>query len=103
MTKYEIPLTNTPQTFQVQIGQQTYRLTLNWNKFAPAWMLDIADKNGNLILGSVPLVTGVDLLAQYAYLGFGGELWVQTDGDANAIPTFDNLGSQSHLYFITKE
>jgi hypothetical protein len=38
-------------------------------------------------------------LQQYQYLGFGVALLVATDGDLDAVPTYDNLGQQSHLYF----
>ena len=48
-----------------------------------------------------PLVPGVDLLAQYRYLGFTGSLVVQTDNDPNADPTYDSLGQTSQLYFVT--
>lgn len=75
-------------------------MTLRWNGFSPAWMLDIADASGNLLVGSVPLVTGRNLLEQYAYVGFTGQLVVQTDHDTNAVPTFSNLGTTGHLYFI---
>jgi hypothetical protein len=46
-------------------------------------------------------VPGIDLLEQFGYLNFGGELRVETDFDKNAPPTSANLGSQSHLYFVT--
>jgi hypothetical protein len=101
MTSYEIPLSPKPQAFSIALGGITYKMTLRWNVPASAWMLDIADATGDLMVGSIPLVTGVDLLAQYAYLGFTGKLVVQTDNDSNAVPTFDNLGTTSHLYFIT--
>jgi hypothetical protein len=101
MTAYEIPLSAKPQAFSIALGGVTYKMTLRWNVPAAAWMLDIADATGNLMVGSIPLVTGVDLLGQYAYLGFTGQLVVQTDNDPDAVPTFDNLGSTGHLYFIT--
>ncbi|MBV8159141.1 MAG: hypothetical protein JO278_15885 [Dyella sp.] len=63
------------------------------------WFLDIADAAGNALVSGIPLVTGVDLLAQYSYLAFGFELWVQTDA-ADAPPTFTNLGTDSHLYCV---
>ncbi len=65
------------------------------------WVLDIADVDGNPIAFGLPLVTGHDLLGQYAYLGIAGELVVQSDADIYAPPTFDNLGTESHLYFVT--
>jgi hypothetical protein len=101
MTAYEIPLSAKPQTFSIALGGVTYKMTLRWNVPAAAWMLDIADATGNPMVGSIPLVTGVDLLGQYAHLGFIGQLVVQTDHDPDAVPTFDNLGTTGHLYFVT--
>jgi len=99
-TPYEIPLTAEPQTFQIALAGTTYTLTLVWNQFASNWILDIADNNSVPIVQGIPLVTGTDLLAQYGHLNFGGQLIVQTDHDLNATPTLDNLGSNSHLYFV---
>lgn len=101
MTAYEIPLSAKPQTFSIALGGVTYKMTLRWNVPASAWMLDIADATGNALVGSIPLVTGVDLLGQYAYLGFTGKLVVQTDHDPDSVPTFDNIGTTGHLYFLT--
>ena len=47
----------------------------------------------------IPLVTGCDLLEQYAYLEFGGELWVE--GEMPATP--DNLGTEVELVFVVEE
>lgn len=101
MPKYEIPLDANPQTFSINLGGTVYSLVVRWNRIAQAWQLDIADANNVPILNSIPLVTGADLLAQFAHLNFGGTLTVSTDGNASAIPTFDNLGTTSHLYFTT--
>ena len=65
------------------------------------WLLDIADVDGNPMLCGIPLVTGTDLLGQYAYLGFNGALWVQGANDPDALPTYDDLGSSSALYWVT--
>ncbi|WP_250512703.1 hypothetical protein [Caballeronia sp. INDeC2] len=102
MAIYEIPLSGVPQSFQIALAGVTYKLTLMWRE-APqgGWFLDMADAAGNRILSGVPLVTGADLLEQYEYLGIGGELWLQTDGDEAAVPTFDDIGTTSHLYFVT--
>jgi hypothetical protein len=52
-------------------------------------------------LSGVPIITGADLLAQYAYMNFGGQLRAQTDGNLTAVPTYENLGNAGHLYFVT--
>ena len=102
-TTYEVPLTPDPQTFNIILGITEYALTLYWNPADEGgWILDIADaKSGDALAAGIPLVTGTDLLSPYAYLGFAGQLFVATDGDQDAVPTFENLGDQSHLYFVT--
>jgi hypothetical protein len=98
---FEIPLTPAAQTFLVTLVGVQYQFTLQWRDAEEGgWTLDIADSGGSPIVSGVPLVTGVDLLAQYQYLGIGGELWVQTDVDPAAVPTYDNLGTASHVYFV---
>jgi hypothetical protein len=101
MTSFEIPLVSVPQTLSISLANVVYNLTVKWNDAAECWVLDIADQNSNNILTGVPLVTGADLLAQYAYLGLGGSLYASTDHDLTAPPTFTNLGDTGHLYFVT--
>jgi len=97
----EVPLSPTPQTFSIALVGVTYNFKVFWNEQNNSWILNISDSNDNAIISGIPLITGADLLAQYAYLGIGGQLVVQTDNDPDAIPTLDNLGENSHLYFIT--
>jgi len=98
---YEIPLqTATPQQLTVSLNGVQYQLTVRYNSQNAAWTLDIADSSGNAILQGIPMITGADLLEQFAYLGIGGQLICQTDNDVTAVPTFQNLGQTSHLYFI---
>lgn len=101
LTIYEIPLTPTPQRFGITLQQVTYVMRVTWAD-APGggWVLDIADTNDVPIVNGIPLVTGANLLAGYEYLGLSGSLVVQTDHDTDALPTFDNLGLTSHLYFV---
>ncbi|CBJ42544.1 phage baseplate plug protein [Ralstonia solanacearum] len=98
---FEIPLDPRPQTFSIWLVGVQYQFTLQWRDTTNGgWFLDIADRALNPIISGIPLVTGVDLLAQHKYLGLGFELWVQTDA-ADAPPTYNNLGIASHLYFVT--
>lgn len=102
MTTYEVPLSAEPQTFTISLAGTVYRLRVVYADVAEGgWIIDISDVSGNPIVAGIPLVTGHDLLEQYAYLGIGGQLVVATDGDPDAVPTFANLGTTSHLYFIT--
>lgn len=89
------------QRFRHDLGGITYNFRLLFNDaISPAWYLDIGDEDQNILVAGIPLVTGVDLLAQYRYLGFPGSLIVTTDRGAGEVPTFDGLGVTSHLYFI---
>jgi len=102
MSVFEIPLSPNQQKFFITLSGITYQLVFKWNNdpYSGGWVLDIYDVNQNLILGGEPLVTGCDLLAQYAYLGIVGQLIVETDHDVDAVPTFDNLGVNSHLFYL---
>lgn len=100
VTPFLIPLQPTPQTLTITVAGVQYQLRLIWNTQNDAWTLDISDVNGNPILSGIPLVTGADLLEQFGYLDFGGQLIVQTDNDADAVPTLQNLGSTGNLFFV---
>jgi len=100
-TTYEVPLSPQPQKMSISLGGVVYDILLKWNVPANCWMLDISDSNSNPIVTSIPLVTGADLLAQYGYLNFGGQLIATTDNDMAVVPTLTNLGDTSHLYFVT--
>lgn len=102
MTPYEIPLSPNPQVFAIELNGVTYSLNLYWNEAFQCWMLDINASDGTPIINGIPVITGTDLLSQYGYLNFGGSLIAQTDHNAPAVPTLDNLGSTGHLYFIVE-
>ncbi|GBR28714.1 hypothetical protein AA11826_0341 [Komagataeibacter oboediens DSM 11826] len=98
-TYYEVPLSGEAQTFTASMNGVSYTFTFRYlNCTQGGWVMDLADSSGNQIVGGIPLVTGTDLLGQYGYLGFGCRMFVSTDGDWDAVPTYDNLGTTSHLY-----
>lgn len=99
MNTFEIPLISQPQTLSVTLSGVAYQLSIAWNAPSQTWMLDIADITGNPIVRGIALVPGCDLLGQYDYLGFVGGLVVFTDD--GTLPTFDNLGSNAALYYVT--
>lgn len=99
-TVYEIPTSPNPQTFSITLSGTPYRFTLRWNAVAQLWSIDIADVNGTPILSGLLVVTGVDLLAPYEYLNFGGSLFAMTDNNSDLPPAFATLGETSHLYWV---
>jgi hypothetical protein len=102
---FEIPLLPSPRRFTITLTGTTYTLCFQFRAQGGPhdggdWVLDIGDAlNAPLVCG-IPLVTGTNLLAQYEYLNFVGQLWVESDGDTMAPPTFTNLGIGSHLYWV---
>lgn len=101
MSIFKLPLTPAPQTFNVLLGTVTYTVTMVWNTFANVWVLDFVDQDGNKILSGVPMITGADLLEQYAYLGFQGALYAQNDTTPSTPPNFTDLGTGSNLYYAS--
>ncbi len=77
------------------------RNRLTWCNPAQCWIFDMLNDDGTPILTGIPLVTGSDLLEQFAYLKLGAQLFAQTDNDPQAVPTFDNLGQTGRFYLVS--
>jgi hypothetical protein len=101
---YEIPLTQENQQFNITLNGIQYQLRLTWREdddLVSNWVLDIYSSSAVPILTGIPLVTGVDLLGQYAYLALGFSLYVANDGNALlATPTYANIGLTCHLLYV---
>lgn len=101
MAAYEIPFTPEPQTFVIALAGVDYRLTTVWNKASESWTLDIMKPDNTPIVTGIPIVTGSNLLHQYAYLGIAGKIFVQSAGDVTKIPGLADLGIGGLVFFIT--
>ena len=103
-TYHELPLLPSlgAQTFRVDLGGTTYRLSFSWSRLSNCWIMDVLDASDAPILRGVPLVTGTDLLGQFAYLdiGGGGHMVTLTKGNLDAPPTYANLGDDGKLYWV---
>lgn len=99
-TPFEIPTQPAPQRYSITLAGKDYRITQRWNVATNSWVIDIADAGDVPIIRGIPLVTGTDLLDQFEYLGIGGQLIAQTDHNPDAVPSYENLGSIGHLYFV---
>jgi len=101
MATFELPLVPQAQKLSIKLGANTYLMTFEWNSIANAWQISLADRNGVPILGSIPVVTGTDLLAAYGYMNLGGGLIAASDDNIHSPPTYDNLGTLGRVYFVT--
>ena len=101
-TVYEIPTSSDNQTFNISLVGATYVINLYWNTINLTWMIDISDITNNQILTGIPVVANVDLLAPFGYFNFDGQLIAQTDHAIDVPPTFVNLGTDGHIYFVVQ-
>ena len=101
-TLFQIPLGPSQRRMLIALDGTFYNLRFSYAD-APegGWFMDVADNLGNAMIFGIPLVTGVNLLSPYGYLGFVGGLYVSTDGAPDAVPAFDNLGVTSHVYYLS--
>lgn len=98
---FALPLSPQPQTLSVTLLGTTYNLRTRWSQLQNCWCIDFADQDNNPIVGSIPLVTGADLLQQYLYLNFGGGLYVyDSQLPPNMVPGFTDLGVTAQILFV---
>ncbi|MEM8258231.1 phage baseplate plug family protein [Morganella morganii] len=97
MNIIEIPVSNKNQQFDIQLGGKYYRIRLVYRQFC-GWTADMMDQTGTEIFTGVPLVSGVDILEPYRYMGFNGSLIFVCDETAGEL-SFRELGRKNRLYF----
>jgi hypothetical protein len=102
MSAQVIPLTASPnQELTVQLSVDGAPLTLNltfrWSSMAGYWVMSIFDANLNLLLDSIPLITGwypaANLLAQYEYLAIGSAYIINDGNSTSDYPGVTDLGT----------
>jgi len=98
-----IPLTASPnQAFSARLQVDGKSLTLNlalrWSAMAGYWVMTISDSLGNLLVDSLPLLTGwypaSNMLAQQGYLNIGSAMILNLGSVDSDFPGIDDLGSQ---------
>ncbi|HEM6680820.1 hypothetical protein I5384_03315 [Citrobacter koseri] len=100
MAIQEIPLTADNQQFSINIAGTTWRISIIWRDLY--WIMDLHNDRSEAVISGIPLVTGADLLAQYAYIGLGFKLVVVCDDSTKDYPTKTDLGARSHLLVSTE-
>ncbi len=89
-----------PQSFRISLNGNIYQIQLYWNNVNQYWIMNILSSSGSPILQGIPLVTGCLLLSQFPYLGFPGDLFVQTANNPDEVPTFSGFGTSSQFYYV---
>lgn len=103
MSQQTIPLSAAPnQTLKVSLlvdgAALTLILFLSYNEIAKYWVMSIFDKNNQLLVAGVPLVTGnfpaCNVLVQFAYLQIGSAYVINQSGTKIAsLPDNITLGT----------
>lgn len=110
MSDQIVPLVQSPnQAFLVQLTVDgkplTLGLQLNYSIMAGYWQMAISDVNGNLLIASVPLITGwypaSNMLGQYGYLHIGSAYLLNTGDSASDYPGSNDLSSFALLWSDT--
>lgn len=101
-----IPLKSSPQqTFAVNLqvdgAPLTLNLAINWSEMAGYWVMSIFDAAGDLLLDSIPMVTGwypaANILAQFAYLQIGSAYLLNLGTSTSDYPGNNDLGDNFAL------
>jgi len=101
---YTIPLSNVPQSFDIEMAGRSLTIYTKWNDSSKVWEFDLFDIDQNKYLfAGMGIVAGTDYLSQFKFLGIPGILAVYTDGGSDDNPTFDNLGSESNMYWLVEQ
>lgn len=96
-----LPLSNLPnQSFtialQVDGNPLALALAVRYNEMAGYWVMTVKDRSGNLLVDSVPFVSGQypggNILAPYSYLKIGSAFVINTSGVQQDFPDKTNLG-----------
>lgn len=99
MKMVQIPLSSGAQFFNIALGHSYYTLKLAYRDAVNGgWFLDIQTLDGESLIEGIPLVCGVDLLAQHQYLGLG-HLYAMVGGLYTETPTYADMGSNLQLYW----
>lgn len=105
MSYCTVPLTTIPnstQTFKVTLRggakNANIRFGLRYNDILDCWSASITDNStGKLLVDSMPVVCGENLLGQYQYLGIGEAYIVQTTDTSLQQPDNKTLGTAFDL------
>lgn len=102
MSLQQLPVNNDPNqlistTLSVDGASLLLNLKLHYNEVANYWVMSISDQNNNLLLDSLPLVTGNDpacnLLGEFDYLEIGSIYIINLGTTSLNYPDNNSLGN----------
>lgn len=97
----EFPLRPEAQQMTIELASVLYTVRFGWCDTPDGgWFMDLGTYEGAPLIQGLPLTAGEDVLQQFAYLGIGGEIRVETDGNSLVEPTYGDLGSNGKVLFI---
>lgn len=97
-----VPLSTSPNvaqtvTLDIDASPITLNLITRFSTMAGYWVLTILDQFNNLLLDSIPMITGSypagNILGQYGYLEIGSAFVINQSGVAQDYPDSTNLGT----------
>jgi hypothetical protein len=97
---YELPFSSDPaQTFTTQLGDKKFGFDVRFNDRSGVWTFDLSDDTTKaVLLQSVPLVLGADLLEPYN-LGIGRMVVIDTERRGRDAGPSD-LGDRVKVYLV---
>lgn len=109
MSAQIIPVTSQPnQSFNVTLnvdgGVLPLRLNIGFSEMAGYWILRISDQQGNLILDSIPMVTGsypaANILGQYGSLKIGSAFIINASNLTNDLQDYPGASDLGESYIL---
>lgn len=97
----EIPLVAGPQRMTFMMAGFYRRLRVHYADVPEAgWLLDIGMEDGTPLVCGLPMIPGDSLLAQFRYLGLGGDLYVTSDANPNGPIGYEEAGTTMRLFWV---
>lgn len=101
MNLYEVPLYPENQVIRTSIVNKMYTFrTFYCDVPMGGWVLDLADDHDNEIINGLALVSGTDILGQFAHLNLGFSLIMSTGSGWGDEVGYSELGTYSKLYVV---
>lgn len=97
----EIPFISAAQSVTVQLGGAKYQFKTRYNSRSGVWTFDLYDASQQLMVASVPMVLGQDLLEPYNF-GIGRIICIDTSRQGIDAGQND-LGNRVKVYWFSED